>query len=177
MSASLEERLRPYENIIMRAQEVLLFKRPVVLSIIVISVISLFSFVKSSNAGVYAVTALLGAIAYAIAVIYRYLGEKITQYLFPELPPETNPEASNRVRSFSEFCKLLECHKCTKGGSMNPLKKGAIFFGLAFLTRYINVFYFNLIAVLTVLILPGVIMHPSVWATIGHKAPVKAKNE
>lgn len=174
--STLEERLRPYENIIMRTQEILLFKRPVVLGMILIGVISIFSFVKSSNAGVYAVTSLLGAVAYAFVIINRYFGEKIMQYLFPELPPETNPEASNRVRSFSEFCKLLECHKCTKCSNMNGIKKGVIFFGLAFLTKYINVFYFNLIVVLAVLILPGVIMHPSVWASIGHKS-VKVKDQ
>lgn len=177
---SLEERLRPYETFILRAQEVLFFKRPVVLGILVFGITSLFSFVRSTESGFFATVALVACVVYAVLIVFRFFGDKIEAVLFKPLDAETDPSAPDRTRSLEEVCRLLEACKCDKccGEGKGGVKYGIAFLALAVVFKFVPTFYFNAFVVAAVLFLPGIVTRKPVWDAVSpHLPQEKPKTE
>lgn len=180
MSQSLEERLRPYESFILRAQEVLFFKRPVVLGLLVFGIISLFSFVKTTESGFFATTALVVCVVYAVLIVFRFFGDKIEGVLFKPLDAEADASAPDRTRSLEEICRILESCKCDKccGDAKGGVKYGIACLALAVVFKFVPTFYFNAFVVAAVLFLPGILTRKPVWDAVSpHLPQEKPKTE
>ncbi|KAH0790885.1 hypothetical protein GPJ56_005020 [Histomonas meleagridis] len=166
---TLADILRPYEETITRMQEVFLFKRPLVLILILVGILAFYIFVKSSEAGFFAVIALFFVVIYAVSIIWTYLKNFLSKYLFKPLPAD-DPTASNRVRTLEEFCDFLEKAKKFISGSENQTKKSslrriivaAVSFTFAFIFTKVDPFYFNLVFTYIAILLPGILLHPAV---------------
>ncbi|KAH0793543.1 hypothetical protein GPJ56_002590 [Histomonas meleagridis] len=170
---TLADTLRPYEEFILRMQEVLLFKRPLVLVLLLVGILSFYLFVRSSEAGFFAVIALFFVVLYGIAIIWTYLKKYISKYLFKPLPAD-DPLAPNRVRTLEEFCEFIEkaskriagSEKQTKASSLRRIITSVVAFFFAFLFTKVDPFYFNLIFTFIIILLPGTLLHPMIYKLI-----------
>lgn len=169
MVCNLEEQLKPYEKWVILAQEILLFKRPIIYAALLFIIWSLFAFAYSVEAGFFASLSLLACAVYMTVVIYAYVGSKLDKFLFSELPKD-DPTASNHVRSLKELNDLIGKYipeTCTIKQAGELSQKGsiiAIFVSIfiAVFFKFVPPFWFNFVVVSLVLILPGVLAIPQV---------------
>lgn len=161
--------LKPYEEIIIHMEEVLLLKRPLPLALLLICVLAIFAFISSSNAGFFAVVALVFVVAYGVCIIWAYLKNILLKHLFKPLPEETDKNASNRVRSLEELCEIWEgfvekVNNQEKNTSENKKRLiiAGISFALAALYYFVDAIWLNLALTIIAILLPGILLHPEV---------------
>ena len=164
------QRFAAYEKQIMHFQEILLFKRPLALVLILIYIFSLFGFAYSVEAEFIASLILTFFGVYGAMAFYFYFADKIDAFLFPELE-NVDPNASNRVRSFEELGQIFD--KCrgprTTTGTQRQLIAAASFTVLGLFFIVVRPFWFNLVVVLLALLLPGILLLPQVNAVLPQK--------
>ena len=177
--APLEVRLQPYQTLIQRAQEILFGKRPVVCVLLALGIFSMFTFVSETNSGFFATIAFIACVIYSVLIVFRIFGDKIDQFLFKPLEPETDPAAPDRVRSLEEICQIIESLNFGKFCSqVSGVKAGIAFLAQAVLFKVIPTFYFNALLVTVVLCLPWTITRKPVWDVVSpYFAKEKPKQE
>jgi hypothetical protein len=142
---SLEERLKPYEQPIMRAQQVLLVEHPIAFAgLVIIALITLF-YCKSAGTGVLATLSLLACICYAALIAWAFAGPRLEEVLFSKQCKDT--------LTFSEICQGLEgilgLFEARKGKFL-----GGLALILAFVLRKFSGFTISLVLLLACFILP-----------------------
>jgi hypothetical protein len=179
-STTLEGRLRPYEHEIATIQEVLLFHRPLVLVIIIVGLLSTAHFISRIRGGFFATVAFIACVYYSIVVIAAFFGDFLKSILFSELPPWESRQ-SNRVRSIAEVAEFLVSLKAAIPSALRGWRKRiavAMLFALAAIA--VDHLRILLIAVAVLLLLPGILLLPSVyefWYPWAQKTFTKEKQD
>lgn len=167
----MEETLLPFESVIMRTQEVLFFKRPIVLAIVVFFVFSVFGFARSMDCGFFACCSLVLCVCLSVSALIRFFGDKIVSVFFRELPPNEDAKAYDRIRTVSEICNC----SCTLKSGPGSTVCGLTLIGLAVVFRFVNTLYFNVFVALVALFGPGIAVQKPVGDIIANM--MKKKNE
>jgi hypothetical protein len=175
---NLRDTLRENGKLVEEVQAVLLFRRPVALVVIffvfnlVVGVISNFNFFGSCLFlyTVYAVWRLYGQTA-GIALVGVLFGKSVQRGA---------PDESNRIRTPDEVADCLDhifgpaCYAiaslngiATDGSIVGQLTYIAILLFVFVLTLYLDVFNLFVWIVNLTLIVPGILLHPRVWAQVG----------
>jgi len=166
---AIQEFLEKHSRQIVIIEEILLFKRPFVLGVLLIAIWSLFGYAHSVNAGFFASVSLFAAVIYLICVIDSHFHEFVMQKIFPELPAQED-QSSNRVRSFEELRDFLDMLiqktfpivRIITFQEPKPLLLALIAFSISVLFIFIKPFWFNIVFVTLALTLPGVLLLPPV---------------
>ena len=149
-SLTAEVRLKEYESIIMRAQEVLLFKRPIAFAIVLLVTEISLGFIYSTRAEFFASILLFIGVVYAFMVAFAFYGEKINSFLFPEVEKDMN------LIPFPKICEFLD-KVAGKRKPLAPVVKAALFIGAGIFFRVVKPFWFFAVLINLVLIAPGLV--------------------
>jgi hypothetical protein len=167
---SVEQRLQRHEAEIKRIQEVLLFRRPLVLVLVLVGIAAFSGFVRSYECGIFATLSLIPLVYYGIVIVWTYLGQRFDAWLFPaldNLAPD-NLGASNRVRSAKEISNFIAAVYGILTGSLNAsirdLVLGVLSILLAAILWTVPVFWLHIVLALVVLFLPGLLLLSPVYA-------------
>lgn len=176
----LIERLRPYEKLIIRLEEIFLLKRPLVFGLILLIVLGTAISIKSYECGVFATLALILTVIYTIAIFWVYFGYKLEPKLFPELSQEKLQQGV-KFYNLDQLVQLINAHcKSDDKSQARSTTKSAILagvcFGLAFLFNFVSEFYFSLILAVLLLFAPFIVSQPVVMNLIHGKTPSMAEN-
>lgn len=158
-----------HKDLIMHFQEILLFKRPLVLAFLLAYTIGFFVFAHATEAGFCACVLLFITAIYTLCIIHSFFGSKFDQLFFSPLKEE-DTTASNRVRSFEELGEFFDkhCHcccHCHRNCNNTPrvfLIHIAIFLVLGLFFIAVPPFWFNFVVIILAMLLPGILLHPSV---------------
>lgn len=173
----LIDRLRPYEKLIIRLEEVFLLKRPLVFGLVLLIVLGTAISIKSYDCGVFATLALISIVIYSIAIIWVYFGSYLETKLFPELSPEKLQQGV-KLYTLQELVDLINAHcknSDSKPQSISTTKSAiyaAVCFVLAFVFKFVNEFYTSLFLAVLLLFTPFILSQPPVIKLIhGGKLP------
>lgn len=176
------------ETFIQRVQEVILWKRPIVLAITLLVTNIIFITEYRLQLGFLATIFFLGFIHSMLKVIQNIAGPVLEKILFPTLQ-EDDQSASNHVRPYSEVKEYL--NKITKLNEQLDewLKKFVqaptpmnylLFFGTMFLLfitfNIFGSFWFLYIFIHSGLLIPGLVLNPTIRNFVNHKIE-EAKQE
>jgi hypothetical protein len=163
---AVEQRISRHEAQLNRIQEVLLFRRPFVLALVVVGIAAFSGVVYSYECGFFATVSLIALVYYGVLIVWTYLGPRIDAWLFPPLPSLDNPAGSNRVGDVRELCDGLKAVYGILSRSLNSsirnLAFGAASLVWAAILWTVSAFWLNLILTGLVLFLPGLLLLPPI---------------
>jgi hypothetical protein len=150
---SPEESLRPYEPIITHVYEILVFKRPFSLVLLIMLFGSFFASVRQSEAGPLASIALFIAIYYMVYCFFGFFGTRFAGFLFPEKDFAGRASYERLARTLSYILPGFENSIFTK---YRPVV-GLAFIGLGVLGLFVDEFWYGVGLVVVSLLLPGIL--------------------
>lgn len=175
----LIDRLRPYEKLILRLEEIFLLKRPLIFGLILILVLGTAISIKSYECGVFATITLILIVIYTIAIVWVYFGNKLEPRLFPELSQEKLQQGA-KFYTLDQLVEIINAHCSNDKPQARSTTSSAIFaavcFALAFLFKFVNEFYLSLFLVILLLFTPFIVSLPAVMQII-HKGKMPSLAE
>ena len=175
---ALEEKLKPYENQIDIFQNMLFWKKPIAMGLLVISVNLLFVLIRVMNLSFMPTLFLLLTINVLIKVVRKVAGDKLN-VIFKQI--DSKATEGYKIYTLDVICQKFSCFmkkfqsvcpfcpfilgkkELTISTAVLPLGVLSVMF-LFFLV--VGTFWFNFVVVNMLLLLPAVIMHPVVSGKI-----------
>ena len=167
----LENKLKPYENYVDQIQAMLYFRNPIPMALLIVLVNLLFLLIYLLHLSFLPTLFLLLTVRVLIKVVIKVAGEKIVAMFFK---PIENREGTYPIYPLSTVCITVTTvtskvyyvlssatpkSQITVTNAVIPL---GVLAGLFFFFLITGTFGFNLVVVNLLLVLPAVLLHPSV---------------
>ena len=183
------------EKNILLIQEIILWKRPKTLIILILLINLIFDIIYFTKLTTIATIIFLILLSFFLRILWKFFSNQISNFLFPEIIYENDPESPNRIRSMKELQLIyLKFHKFffnifqwLRNYIQNPNKLNTFIFlsimSLIFiLFLKIGTYYILWILIHLILILPGFINSPFIRIFFYEKFEqvkelIKSKNE
>ena len=171
-ASELEQKLKPYEAVVEKAEAVLFFRNPIGLAVILLLVNFVFVIVYKFEFSFLPTLFLVLLVKCLIELAWGVAGRQVSAILFPEVE-KGGPNESNRVRSLDDVCEFVApVYKVAKnmkartkgsgGFSTQNLITCGVLLGLVIVFKITGTFWLCWFAVNGLLIIPGVLLFPPV---------------
>lgn len=171
-AAELEQKLKPYEPIVEKAEAVLLWRNPIGLAAIVVLVNLLFVIIYKFELTFLPTLCLILLTKCLIELVWTVSGPQVEAILFPQVE-KGGANEPNRIRSLDDVCEFVApAYKCVKGLrskakpsaglSTQTMITIGVLLGLVIFFSLTGTFWLSFIVINGILLLPGLLTFPPV---------------